>query len=86
MLRIVTITLCLAALACRSARLPTAASTPKPPVGTYVDLEPGWRLRVITPLVARGGYVLKTALVEQQGNTVTLKAGADFLGYEYRLL
>ena len=59
-----------------------AATTPKPAVGTFIDLEPGWRLRVITPLVAGGGYVLKTASAEQQGNTIRLKTSQDFLGYE----
>lgn len=82
MLRTLSIALCLATLACRTARLPTVAATPKPAVGTFIDLEPGWRLRVITPLVAGVGYVLKTAPVEEQGNTITLKTGADFLGYE----
>ena len=74
--------MCCLTIGCRTARVPTAANTPKPAVGTYVDLEPGWRLRVITPLVAGGGYVLKTAPAQEQGNTITLKTGSDFLGYE----
>ena len=82
MVRTWVMTMCLLAAGCRTARVPIAANTPKPAVGTYVDLEPGWRLRVITPLVAGGGYALKTAPAQEQGNTITLKTGADFLGSE----
>jgi len=39
----------------------------------YIDLEPGWRLRVVTPILKDGGYVVKT-----QGETVE----PGFLGYE----
>ncbi len=30
----------------------TTPAAPKPLAGTFVDLQPGWRLRVITPLIA----------------------------------
>ncbi len=82
MIRTLLFTLCFATLACRTARVPTAATAPKPTVGTFIDLEPGWRLRVITPLVAGGGYVVKTASAEERGNSIALKTGRDFLGYE----
>ena len=49
---------------------------------SYLDLRPGWRLRVVTPLLRSGGYRL-TPNVQQTGtNTMTLSAGKDFMGYE----
>ncbi len=86
MIRTLAIILCLSSLACRTTRVPAAAKVaakaPKPLAGAFVDLEPGWRLRVITPLIAGGGYVVKTAPAAEQGNTITMRAGQDFLGYE----
>jgi hypothetical protein len=46
-----------------------------------VDLEPGWRIRVITPLIAGGGYKPKLKQM-QQDNPLALELGEDFLGYE----
>ena len=62
----------------RSAHIP---ANPAPPAGPryYIDLEPGWRLRVVTPILKSGGYRLKT---EGQPGPTTLTAGPDFLGYE----
>jgi hypothetical protein len=49
---------------------------------SYLDLRPGWRLRVVTPLLRSGGYRL-TPNVQQTGtNTMTLSTGKDFMGYE----
>lgn len=49
---------------------------------SYLDLQPGWRLRVVTPLLRSGGYRL-TPNVQQTGtNMMTLSAGKDFMGYE----
>ena len=49
---------------------------------SYLDLRPGWRLRVVTPLLRSGGYRL-TPNVQQSGtNTMTVSAGKDFMGYE----
>ena len=73
---------CVLTVACGNTKVPVAATTPKPPAGTYIDLEPSWRLRVITPLVAGGGYVVKTVPAQEQGNTIKFKTGQDFLGYE----
>ena len=44
-----------------------------------IDLEPGWRVRVVTPILKGGGYRVKT---EGEPGATTLKAGAGFLGYE----
>jgi hypothetical protein len=79
-------TLCLAlasvltGCATRHARAPAAAVQPIGP--TYIDLEPGWRLRVVTPILKSGGYRLKLAGQTVDGNTIALSAGDDFLGYE----
>ncbi|HUE22857.1 MAG TPA: hypothetical protein VMQ86_14320 [Bryobacteraceae bacterium] len=66
--------------AARNAPAPAAAVQPIGP--SYIDLEPGWRLRVVTPILKSGGYRLKTAGQSLDGNNLTLSAGDDFLGYE----
>jgi hypothetical protein len=64
-----------------SACAPRIAQAPAPPTGPsyYIDIQPGWRLRVVTPILKSGGYQLKTG--GAPGST-TLQAGPDFLGYE----
>jgi hypothetical protein len=37
---------------------------------------------VVTPILKSGGYVLQSAVESTGGNTVTISAGDDFLGYE----
>lgn len=66
--------------AARHAPVPVAAVQPIGP--SYIDLEPGWRLRVVTPILKSGGYRLQTTGETSGGNTVTLSVGDDFLGYE----
>lgn len=63
---------------------PTAAQR-----GRYVDLQAGWRVVVITPLLKSGGYLLdepRTPAAESgvgaNSITLTIEAGPDFLGYE----
>lgn len=63
------------------ARAPAAAAI-TPASSSYIDLEPGWRLRVVTPILKSGGYRLGAADLQVSGDTVTLSAGPDFLGYE----
>ena len=65
----------------KAVRVPTA-SAPLAADTSYLDLQPGWRLRVITPLLRSGGYLPKTVSEQTAGNTVTFSAGNDFLGYE----
>lgn len=48
----------------------------------YIDVQPGWRLTVVTPILKSGGYVLKTQDRQASNNTFTLSTGTDFVGYE----
>lgn len=79
---IATLILFLAGCAPRTAP-PSPAPAATSPLGpSYIDLQPGWRLRVVTPLLRSGGYRLRTGAESTEGNTVTLSAGDEFLGYE----
>jgi hypothetical protein len=60
-----------------------------PPVladaAAYIDLQPGWRLRVITPLTRSGAYVVRSTPRDKataDGLSFTLSAERDFVGYE----
>lgn len=48
----------------------------------YIDLRDGWRVRVVTPILKSGGYRFQTDVQEVAGNTITISAGTDFIGYE----
>ena len=45
---------------------------------SFLDLQPGWRIKVFTPVLKSGGY-LPQLKEDQQGN---LSAGDDLVGYE----
>jgi hypothetical protein len=47
----------------------------------FIHLEPGFRIRTISPILKGGGYRLK-AVEEQSGNTVTIRTGSEFMGME----
>ena len=54
---------------------------------SYLDLEPGWRLRAIVPLTKSGTFLPMTRLDQahegtERPGTITLSAGSDFAGYE----
>jgi hypothetical protein len=55
---------------------------PAPQPGTYIDLQPDWRVRVVIPILKSGGYVLRELATQTDGKTVTVDTGGDFLGYE----
>jgi len=69
----------LAACGQRAVTPPTAL----PDARSYIDLEAGWRLSVITPLLQSGGYVLGPGEVKRGGVTEVKAPG--FLGYERSL-
>ncbi|MCU1274358.1 MAG: hypothetical protein JWO48_1789 [Bryobacterales bacterium] len=69
----------LTACAPRRVQVPTPAATEP---SDYIDLRPGWRLRVVTPILRSGGYRLQPVDQQASGNTITVSTGTDFLGYE----
>jgi hypothetical protein len=58
-----------------------AAAQPAAIPPPYVDLQPGWRVRVVTPLLKSGGYIVPS-LAASGGDTTHLVAGDDLIGYE----
>ena len=84
-MRLVLVFLAALLAGCSSARI-TRAPVPQVKTGLpsldYVDLQPGWRLRVVTPLPKSGGYRVADETQQVSGSTMTLSAGKDFIGYE----
>jgi hypothetical protein len=72
-------------LAACSGRVPPQISrnTEHPqPDYDYVDLQPGWRIKVVTPILKSGKFVTDAQVVGQKGNQMIVKVGPDFVGYE----
>lgn len=62
----------------------TSQPSTLPPEGTivqrdYVDLKPGWRLRVVVPITRSGSYIAVSKEPSEGGDA---RVSADFLGYE----
>ena len=62
-------------------------SAPKWPQSTftdrsYVDLQPGWRLKVVVPVIESGGYKVRTEGIHNNDGTVSLRMEPGLLGYE----
>jgi hypothetical protein len=59
-------------------------SDPQPLVSRdYVDLQPGWRIRVVTPIQKSGEFKVQFKKTAESGiDNVVQTAGDDFLGYE----
>jgi hypothetical protein len=51
-------------------------------VRTYVDLQPGWRIRVVTPVLKSGKYIADFKQTSSANGALELFAGDDFIGYE----
>jgi hypothetical protein len=49
---------------------------------SYVDLQPGWRIRTVTPVLKSGKYKPEFKETAVAGGMPELSAGDDFLGYE----
>ena len=49
---------------------------------SYIDLEPGWRVRVVTPILNSGKFKMQPNEVQTEGKAVVLNTGNDFVGYE----
>ena len=64
---------------------PVRVSTTPPPAdaqNSYIDLQPGWRIRVIAPLTKSGSFQVAATEQSTVGNTITLSTSDDFLGYQ----
>lgn len=48
----------------------------------YIDLQPGWRIKVVLPILESGGYKVRTEEVRNSDGTVSLQTEKGFLGYE----
>ena len=48
----------------------------------YIDIEPGWRLRVVAPILKSGSFDMHIKEQHQENGVVVLKTGEDFEGYE----
>jgi len=66
--------------ALRSARI--AATSAGSANNDYLDIQAGWRLTAVTPILKSGAYVLNTPDKPTSSNGFTLSAGTDFVGYE----
>ncbi len=64
----------------KSVPLPLTASIPSPD-RSYMDLEPGWKLRILVPLLKSGGLPATGASQQMDGNTISLSA-ENLIGYE----
>jgi hypothetical protein len=64
-------------------RLPIPTETPQKSGDTldYTDLRAGWRVRVVVPILRSGGYIVPMT-TQAEGNTISVYAGKDFIGYE----
>ncbi len=49
---------------------------------SYVDLQPGWLVRVITPILKSGNFKVQLHETAGSGNSRVLTTGDDFLGFE----
>jgi hypothetical protein len=87
------IAILLAGTSCTSKVKPPAVAAATVPNGApsvprdYVDVEAGWRLRVIAPVTKSGAYeaVETVKSPQSQGNVISLKASGDLIGYETAL-
>ena len=61
----------------------SAAIAPLPPNSAeYVDLSPGWRLRMVAAVTKSGSFDAGYKVVKQEGNVIGMKASDDLIGYE----
>lgn len=87
-MRLATILLMIATIGCAAKKTakalpdPAAANNVPAPIKEFVDLEPGWRLRIIAPITKSGSYSVKMNAVETPGRGITLKTSDDLIGYE----
>jgi hypothetical protein len=49
---------------------------------SYLDLQPGWRIKVVAPILESGGYKVRTEELQSRDGTISPRAEKGFLGYE----
>ena len=79
-LRVLVAAICASLSACGTHR-----RQPEPPPITnlgYIDLQPGWRIRVVAPILKSSGYKVRLEEVRNENGTITMKTSKDFEGYE----
>ena len=57
---------------------PTAISHDR----AFIDLQAGWRIRVVTPILKSGTFKVQTQELRTGDGTINLKVSNDFEGYE----
>ena len=60
-------------------RVPAPLGTPRKD-NSYIDLQAGWTLRIVVPLLKSGGFVADWVPQKTEGKTLTLSA-PDLVGY-----
>lgn len=48
----------------------------------FVDLQPGWRLRVVTPITKSGTFNVVSSSASTDAGGLSMKTSDDFIGYE----
>ena len=78
------IALLLVSAGCAPRRMPIPpAIAPLPPNDReYIDLSPGWRLRIVAAVTKSGKHEVEFTPVNQEGNVISLKVSDDLIGYE----
>jgi hypothetical protein len=83
------IALAISLAGCASPTVRAPAAPPSRSTSTdYIDIQAGWRLTVVTPILKSGGYALQSLRTTRSvgttasGGDITLAAGPDLLGYE----
>lgn len=81
--------ICVGAFIATTACSRRSVSVPAPsnianPDNSYLDLQPGWTLRVVVPLLKSGAAGPKTSIVQTNGNNFTVQS-RDLLGYQTSL-
>src|ERR1035441_5502127 len=49
---------------------------------SYIDLQPGWRIKVVVPIIESGGFKVRTEELRNSDGTVSMQTDRGFLGYE----
>ncbi len=77
---VIVVALLLSACVHRSAA-PPAPQARQMSSESFVDLQPGWKVRVVVPILKSGGYVVPSVKKAEPG-TLEIKLDDDFVGYE----